>query len=250
MSATLPKTAEWLETDGLGGFASGTVAGRRTRRYHALLLTATTPPTGRLVLVNGLDAWVETAAGSFPLSSQHYTPDVVHPDGDERLASFEAEPWPCWTFQLDDGTRVEQELFVPHGMSAVAMRWWLLDPVEHATLTARPFLSGRDYHALHHENPAFRFDAEPAGSRVAWNPYPGVPGTVALSNGEYQHQPVWYRNFLYQEERARGLDYTEDLASPGVFRWDLTRGDAVLILQAENQSAARDDGDAPAEVRW
>jgi len=54
---------EWLEADGLGGFASGTATGIRTRRYHALLLTATTPPTGRMVLVNGFDAWIETPAG-------------------------------------------------------------------------------------------------------------------------------------------------------------------------------------------
>jgi hypothetical protein len=56
---------EWLETDGLGGFASGTVSGIRTRRYHALLLTATNPPSGRVVLVNGFDAWVETQPGVF-----------------------------------------------------------------------------------------------------------------------------------------------------------------------------------------
>ena len=59
--------AEWLEADGLGGFASGTVGGPRTRRYHALLLTATTPPTGRVVLVNGIEAWVES--GCFDSSS-------------------------------------------------------------------------------------------------------------------------------------------------------------------------------------
>ena len=58
-------TAEWLETDGLGGFASGVVNGVRSRRYHALLLAATTPPTGRYVLVNGFDAWVETSGGRF-----------------------------------------------------------------------------------------------------------------------------------------------------------------------------------------
>jgi len=58
---------EWLEADGLGGFASGTTAGIRTRRYHALLLTAVTPPTGRLILVNGFDAWVDAPAGSFAL---------------------------------------------------------------------------------------------------------------------------------------------------------------------------------------
>ena len=66
----LHPTAEWLEADGLGGFASGTVSGIRTRRYHALLLTATTPPAGRMVLVNGFDAWVQTSSGifRFPLS--------------------------------------------------------------------------------------------------------------------------------------------------------------------------------------
>ena len=74
---TLPDgRAEWLEADGLGGFASGTVSGIRTRRYHALLLTATTPPTGRVVLVNGIEAWVETKAGRFALSSHRYAPDV------------------------------------------------------------------------------------------------------------------------------------------------------------------------------
>src|SRR5690349_13696242 len=87
---------EWLETDGLGGFASGTVSGIRTRRYHALLLAATTPPTGRIVLVNGFDAHVETPAGNFALSSQLYTPDVTHPDGAQRIVAFSHEPWPGW----------------------------------------------------------------------------------------------------------------------------------------------------------
>ena len=62
--------AEWLEADGLGGFASGTTNGTRTRRYHALLLPATTPPTGRMVLVNGCEAWVDAPGGSIALSSQ------------------------------------------------------------------------------------------------------------------------------------------------------------------------------------
>src|SRR3990172_670494 len=72
--------AEWLEADGLGGFASGTVGGGRTGRYHALLLAATTPPTGRYVLVSGCDAWIEQNGRRFPLSTQRYTPDVTSPD--------------------------------------------------------------------------------------------------------------------------------------------------------------------------
>jgi glycogen debranching enzyme len=83
---------EWLEADGLGGFASGTVSGIRTRRYHALLLAATTPPTGRVVLVNGIEAWLETPAGRFALSAQRYMPDVVHPDGHLRIVDFRIDP--------------------------------------------------------------------------------------------------------------------------------------------------------------
>ena len=79
---------EWLEADGLGGFASGTVRGVRTRRYHSLLTTATKPPTGRMVLVNGFEAWVETEGGRFALTSQRYTPDVVDPDGATRVQAF------------------------------------------------------------------------------------------------------------------------------------------------------------------
>jgi predicted glycogen debranching enzyme len=233
----ISKTAEWLEADGLGGFASGTVGGRRTRRYHALLLTATTPPTGRFVLVNGFDAWVQTAAGRFALSSQLYTPDVVLPDGEWRIESFSAVPWPRWEYRLEDGTKVEFELFVPHGISAVTLRWRLLHAKGPATLIVRPFLSGRDCHSLHHENSAFGFDTAISGGAVAWCPYPGVPGIIALFNGDYEHHPAWYRNFLYTEERARGLDDTEDLASPGILSWDLTRGDALCIFEAAHAEA-------------
>src|SRR5881296_1937369 len=104
--------AEWLEADGLGGFASGTVSGFRTRRYHALLLTATTPPAGRMVLANGFDAWVKTPHGTFAISSQRYGPDVIHPHGASRIESFEYEPWPRWRYKIDNDIIIEQELFV------------------------------------------------------------------------------------------------------------------------------------------
>jgi predicted glycogen debranching enzyme len=95
---------EWLEADGLGGFASGTVSSIRTRRYHALLLTATKPPAGRLVLVNGFDAYVETSSGTYAISSQLYPSDVMHPDGAKRIVEFEREPWPKWILALEDGS--------------------------------------------------------------------------------------------------------------------------------------------------
>jgi predicted glycogen debranching enzyme len=223
---------EWIEVDGLGGFASGTVSGVRTRRYHALLLPATTPPTGRLVLVNGFDAWVELDGDTIPLSTQLYSPGVTHPDGAGRIEAFESWPWPRWIYRLDEKRSVEHELFVRHGTPMIVLSWQLRGRGE-ATLCVRPFLSGRDYHALHHENPAFRFDGAANKGRVTWRPYERLPAIVALSNGEFVPEPQWYRNFLYQEEQARGLDCNEDLASPGTFRWSLSGKKAVLVLASE-----------------
>jgi predicted glycogen debranching enzyme len=225
---------EWLEPDGLGGFASGTATGIRTRRYHALLLAATTPPTGRVVLVNGLDAWIETATGTFALTSQRYEPGVIHPDGAGRISAFTIDPWPRWTFTLDDGALIEQTIVVPHGAPLVAISWRLTTRKPHAParLFVRPFLSGRDYHSMHRENGAFGFEPERCGDRLIWHPYSGIPAIHVVSNGQYHHQPDWYRNFRYDVELARGLDAIEDLAAPGIFSWDLATDDAALIFAA------------------
>jgi predicted glycogen debranching enzyme len=236
LNLVVDDSTEWLEPDGQGGFASGTSSGLRTRRYHALLLTATTPPTGRTVLVNGLDAWVENREQSAVsgerefLSRQRYAPGVVAPADAAEIEAFEIDPWPSWVYRLRDGTRIEQEIFVPRGLPVVAIRWRLLGASAPVTLAVRPFLSGRDLHALHHANPAFRFESRVWNQQVSWAPYTGVPGITAVSNGEYREEPEWYRGFLYSEEQARGLDFEEDLASPGIFSWDLGQGEAVLIL--------------------
>jgi predicted glycogen debranching enzyme len=228
---------EWLEADGLGGFASGTSTGIRTRRYHSLLLTATTPPTGRMVLVNGFDAWIETPAGRFELTSQHYAPDVIGGSGAQHIERFIAQPWPRWTFKFEDGTRIEQEILVARESQLTQLCWRSLGQPKGVRLLVRPFLSGRDYHSLHKQNATFRFEASVESERVTWNPYPGVPAVVALSNGQYEHQPHWYQNFRYAEEAARGLDDTEDLAAPGIFNFDLASGEAVLMFTTPDSPA-------------
>jgi predicted glycogen debranching enzyme len=227
--------AEWLETDGLGGFASGTVSGIRTRRYHALLLTATMPPAGRMVLVNGFDAWVETPEGIFALTSQNYAPGVIHPDGSSRLVDFSSEPWPIWRFEIGSGLVIEQEIFLERKTQAIFMAWKISGELKSfVTLHVRPFISVRDFHALHHENDAFQFAAAVEGEHVSWHPYQGAPGVISQSNGVYRHEPCWYRNFLYAEEQARGLDAIEDLASPGVFSFSMNQP-AVLAFSMTTQ---------------
>jgi predicted glycogen debranching enzyme len=225
--------AEWLETDGLGGFAMGTAELVRTRRYHGLLVTATQPPAGRMMLVGGLEVWVESPAGRRALSAHCYADDTYHPDGTTRIASFAAEPWPSWRFDLGDGYAVEHDVTMVHGAPVVVLAWRPSLARAGYTLCVRPLLSGRDFHALHRENPAFRFDGERRGEAMVWRPYHGVPGVIALANGDWEDAPEWYRNFTYAEERERGLDHREDLASPGVFRFDLSRGEAFLVLGAD-----------------
>jgi predicted glycogen debranching enzyme len=223
-------SSEWLEADGLGGFAFGRIDGVRTRRYHAVLAVATTPPTGRIVLVNGYDAWVETPDGKFALTSQRYAPDVTHPDGAARIVGFTRDPWPTWTYALPNGLEVIHQLVSVRGAPLVALSWRLNRPAD-ARLVVQQYLSGRDVHATHHENDAFRFDARVAGRRVTWQPYADLPPVIALANGDYFPDPAWYRQFQYDEERARGLDFIEDLAAPGRFTFSLERR-AVLAIGA------------------
>src|SRR5262249_10904876 len=154
----------------------------------------------------------------------------VVPEHGAILESFADEPWPTWTWRLRDELRIEYELFVPHGSPMIAMRWRPVGKRASLRLAVRPFFSGRDSHAIHHENPAFRFSADVQDERVLWRPYDGVPGVEAVAAGEYTAEPEWYRNFLYSEEQTRGLDAVEDLAAPGIFRCDLDTEDGVLML--------------------
>ncbi len=238
LSPNPPAGAEWLEADGLGGFAMGTTDGIRTRRYHALLVHAATPPTGRMTLVNGFEAWLEVEGARIPLTSQRYEPGIVHADGAGRIERFEHQPWPRWVQRLDRVGWIEHEVFVRRGLPLVALHWRLRrlpGGPRRARLVVRPLLSGRDSHALQHANPVFGFEPERIGDLLVWHPYPGVPGLLSLANAEYAHAPDWYRHFLYDEELRRGLDCIEDLASPGLLTWDLDRGEAAWLLAADTR---------------
>ena len=233
----LTADAEWLETDGLGGYAMGRADGVRTRRYHALLTAARTPPGERVTLVNGFDAWVECDGERIPITSQRYVGDVLHPDGVTRLVDFSSTPWPTWRYRLPDGTELVQELLMEHGSPLVALAWHCTTPCA-GELVVRPFLSVRDTHTTTHENSSFDLTSDVSGDRIRWLPYAGLPAIAAVSSGTFTEDAVWYRDFQYDEERARGQEFTEDLASPGVFRLPLDGGRAVLAFGAESTAAS------------
>jgi predicted glycogen debranching enzyme len=196
-----------------------------------------------MVLVNGFDAWVETKEGRYELSSQSYAPGIVGGDGIKHLEAFDWRPWPHWIYKLPEGARIEQEIFVAKGAPISCVSWRILGPRREAMLFVRPFLSGRDYHSMHKANPGFDFEPSVGKQRVTWHPYPGVPGVTVLTNSKYSHEPLWYHNFLYEGERARGLDCEEDLAAPGVFSWNLAEGPAALILTTNEHADAELSGE-------
>jgi len=234
---------EWLEADGLGGFASHTFRGTRTRRYHALLLVSRKPPTDRRVLVNGVDVVLDIGGERLALTSQTYKPTL---EGDQPIVRHEGRPvesrfddslWPTWTYEVGGGRTIEHTVMVPRGQALVVLSWRLvsLESGSEAKLIVRPFLSGRDYHALQRENPDLKFkpEVDESRGRLLFQPYASEPEVVTLSNGLFEEQAYWYREFLYTEERDRGLDCLEDLGAPGTFTFDLGRGEAVLVFGTE-----------------
>jgi predicted glycogen debranching enzyme len=237
---------EWIEADGLGGFASGTESGERTRRYHGLLVAATTPPTGRVMLVNGVEVWATTPAGRVALSSHRYQPGVRHPDGASRIRSFSIDPWPTWTWDLGDGRAIAGEIVAVHGSPRVVCTWTLVGPGP-VMLEIQPLLSGRDYHALQRENGAFDATTLEQGAALTWRPYRDRPAIRCLTTGTFQRRPEWFRQYLYELERERGLDDTEDLGCPGVIQCSLDDGRAICAF--EMATTELDAAFAPHEVR-
>jgi predicted glycogen debranching enzyme len=216
---------EWLETNGRGGSSSGTVAGANTRRYHALLLTAPHTESNRYVLVNHVEEWLQIGGEEYSLSTNVY-PGAVHPDGYRHCHSFSSTPWPTWLFRYQS-TICRREIIPIYGRDLVILRWTLMEsPNQTATLRVRPMLTGRDYHALHHENgqlsAAFLM---PSAGQVVWQPYAGLPPVYSFHTGTYRHAADWYRHVQFPLEQERGLEYEEDWWSPGEFLFELTVGE-------------------------
>jgi predicted glycogen debranching enzyme len=225
---------EWLETNGLGSFAMGTVAGPSTRRYHAVLCAATRPPVARMVLVNRLEETAVVDGSPYELSTNFY-PGAVHPEGYRAIVGFRLDPWPTWTLRAG-GAVIERSLFMPHGRQMTVVSWRLVESAGsgRARLFVRPMISGRDAHALHQENDVLARHVEAGEGLVVLRPYADVPATYAHHNGLFVAKPDWYRRFVYPRELERGLDGEEDLFTPGELQFDLTpETEAVVIFSLE-----------------
>ncbi|HEY8059202.1 MAG TPA: amylo-alpha-1,6-glucosidase, partial [Acidimicrobiales bacterium] len=211
---------EWLVTDGLGGYASGTVAGLATRRYHGLLVAATAPAgASRMVGLAGLDTVVVVGDRRFRLSTHEWSGGAVDPRGYEHCTSFDLDQGvPRWRFDLG-GVLVEVEVAMMHGANAVAVVHRIL--TGRARLEVTPLCTWRDQHGD-------RFagadpDVEPTASGFVFESAYRVDGP------SYRPGGTWFRGVLHREEVARGLGPTEDVWAAGTFTADLSVGDVFGV---------------------
>lgn len=220
---------EWLLTNGIGGFACGTISGLRTRRYHGLLTAAAPPPTGRVLVLAEIEAWVEIDSQSHPISSHLYH-GAIHPNGIHHLQRFNLHPCPTHLYTVGNTIIQRQVWLVPYH-NAVAVRYTLLSKQRAVRMHLTPLFACRDYHALTHANNVLNPYAEEMSPGVyLLTPYPGFP-VVCLRTGHARlvARPDWYYAFYYPVETERGLDDTEDLWTPGTLVCDLQRGQSVVI---------------------
>ncbi|HZF09990.1 MAG TPA: amylo-alpha-1,6-glucosidase [Thermoanaerobaculia bacterium] len=230
---------EWLETDGLGGWASSTVSSAHTRRYHGLLVAATEPPVGRKVLLSRLEETLHVGTDVFPLAANQF-PGVVHPQGFEHLASFRRDLFPVFTFEAG-GARIEKTIAAIAGEPTILILYEVLEAPGPIVLELRPFYAGRDYHALVHANDAVHRAGSFAGGVLRYRSYDGLPEVfLSVPGSEYQVSPDWYYNFEYARESERGLDSREDLFTPGSFTVTLAPGARLGVFASTTDPAGRD----------
>jgi predicted glycogen debranching enzyme len=239
-----PKEAtarEWLETNGLGGFASSTLAGLNTRRYHGLLVAATRPPVGRTVLLSKLEETLVVGGRRYELSANQY-PGVVHPQGHQFLSRFRLDPFPIFTYRVE-GLELEKSVVMLHGENTTCVGYALRGAAEGVRLEVRPLIAFRDYHGTAHENGTLDARVRVEEGRLTVAPYEGLPALhFAHEGGELDAGGYWYRNFIYAEEEARGLDSTEDLFSPFALSFDLHWSREVSIIASTEKRDARRAG--------
>jgi predicted glycogen debranching enzyme len=240
---------EWLETNGIGGYASSSLCGAGTRRYHGLLIAAAKPPLGRIVMLSRFEERLTIGEKAYELSCNLYPNATVHPAGFRYLALFRLDPFPRWTYDLD-GVKVERAIFMVHGENTTVVRWKLLDgsnPTGSLGLELRPLVAFRDHHHLRHADESF----SPAVStgegfvRIA-----EAEHSLFLSGTRAEISPGggWYRNFEYPIERERGFDFREDLYQPCLLRIPFD-GEAWVVASDKICSAAHAPEFEQSEIR-
>ena len=234
---------EWLCVNGIGGFASGTIAGTPTRRYHALLVAALKPPLGRTVMAASVHETVEYAGAEWPLFAARWVSGIVDPHGYRLIERFRLDgTTPVWTYACADAL-VEKCVWMEHGANTTHIRWRVLRAREPLTLRVKTLVNYRDYHATTRAGD-WRMDVARVADGLRVIAFDGARPLLLLAPGaDADGAHTWFRDFDLPRERERGLDHVDDELHAGTFRATLAPG-AALTLTLSAEAAPAPDGDA------
>ena len=225
-------TLEWLDTNGLGSYASSTILSCNTRKYHGLLVANLRVPKGRHVLLSWIEDAVVANGKEIFLSCCQY-PGFFFPGEKHFLKEFRLDHSPRFIYAAD-GIRIHKAIMMIYKEDRVLIRYDIEDCQSRGLLRLRPFVAFRGYHELTKENPFLQSESYKIEKGFKLHPYDGMPSMVMQTNAdaEFLPSPVWYNNFEYKTEKERGFEWHEDLFCPGIFEIPIEEGSTVIISAA------------------
>ncbi len=232
---------EWIVTNGIGGFASGTIAGCETRRYHGLLLAALRPPVGRMQLVTGLDEIVRYGGAEYSLATHQWAGEVVDPKGFLNIESFRLDGMmPVWTYALADAL-LEKRVWMRHGENTTYIEYTMVRGSSGVELDLKTLVNYRDFHGSTHAG-NWQMKIDPVENGVQVIAFDGAtPFYLKCAGAVYQPRHEWYRNCFLPVEKERGLDDLEDHLFAALFQAKLKVGTSVTFV-ASTEATAELDG--------
>jgi predicted glycogen debranching enzyme len=238
------ESREWLVTNGIGGYASGTMAGGMSRRYHGLLMAALQPPVGRTQLVAWMDEIVRDGGSEFALATHRWASGAVEPKGFQHIQEFRLEgATPVWMYALGDA-RLEKRVWMQQGENTTYVQYTLLQGSASLSMELKALVNYRGFHATTHAGDwRMRVEAVEHGVKVV--AFDGATPFYLLSAGaacDARHE--WYRDSFLPEERKRGLDDREDLLFAALLRAKVEVGESLAIVMSTEATPALDGGAA------
>jgi len=234
------ESREWLVTNGIGGFASGTVSGGMTRRYHGLLIAALQPPLGRNQLVARLDEIAHYDGGTYPLATNRWASGAVDPQGFLLIESFRLEGTiPVWTYALADAL-LEKRIWMTQGENTTNIQYTLLRANGAVELELKTLVNYRDFHTSTHAGD-WHMTIAPVEHGVMVLPFDGAtPFYLRSAEASCEPRHEWYHDCFLPMERERGLDDREDHLFAAMFRMKLGPGESAGVVVTTAAAASLD----------
>lgn len=229
---------EWIVTNGLGGYASASLSGANTRRYHGLLVASLNPPTQRVVLVSKVEETVMVNGEIFELSSNQFQ-QAINPHGYQYLESFERFPFPKSTFK-GNAFALTKSVFMVYGENTTVVEY-KNEGDKSLTLQLAIFLNHRDYHGNMRENNHTNFHTEAHEGFLKTYAFFGANPLFTKHTGTFVSQPNWYKNYFYEKEQSRGLDPIEDTFKIGYMEIILEAGQQTHLLFSTEEAVLKAD---------